>query len=226
MKKVLISALALSVALGAGIAGARGMGDMQSRTLPSFEELDVDGSGGISRDDLAAFADAQRTARSTDAVSGLMESAGEDGLLSAEELAAGLQAQRDQRIETRQQARADTAAARLMEAAGEDGLLSAEELSAVLDAQRADRGQGFDRGERGERGEGRAERGGDRDDRGKRGEHRADRGGERRGGGDRMDPAQMGARLFDRVDANNDDVVDMSEYAAFAERMAERMDRR
>jgi len=73
MKKAVISALALSIALGAGVAGARGVGDMQARALPSFEELDVDGNGGITRDDLAAFADARVAARTTDAVAGLMK---------------------------------------------------------------------------------------------------------------------------------------------------------
>lgn len=45
-------------------------------------------------------------------------------------------------------------------------------------------------------------------------------------GGNRMDPERMGARMFDRIDANDDGVVDADEYAAFRDHAAERMGRR
>ena len=115
MKKIVISALALSIALGAGAAMARGMGEMGKmgpRAMPSFEELDRDGNGQITLEDMQAFADAHR---------------------------------------------------------------------AEMDAKRAERMQ---------------------------------------------NRAERGQRMFNRVDANSDGVVDAGEYTAFAERMAERMDHR
>ena len=42
----------------------------------------------------------------------------------------------------------------------------------------------------------------------------------------RTDRGQMGARLFDRIDANNDGVIDAEEYEAFTSRMTQRMERR
>ena len=60
MKKMLISALALSTALGAGIATARGMGDTGPRALPSFEELDRNGNGQVTLEDLQAFGNMRR----------------------------------------------------------------------------------------------------------------------------------------------------------------------
>ena len=115
MKKIVISALALSVALGAGAAMARGMGEkgkMGPRAMPSFEEMDRDGNGQITLEDMQAFAEARR-------------------------------AEMDER--------------------------PAERMK-----NRAERGQ----------------------------------------------------RMFERVDANSDGVVDAGEYAAFTERMAQRMDHR
>jgi Ca2+-binding EF-hand superfamily protein len=116
MKTTLISALALSVALGAGAATARGMGDTGPRALPSFEELDRNGNGQVTLEDLQAYGDARR---------------------------------------------------------------------AEMEAKRAERMK-----------------------------DRAERMGER------------GQRMFDRVDANDDGVVDAEEYAAFTDRMAERMEKR
>lgn len=42
----------------------------------------------------------------------------------------------------------------------------------------------------------------------------------------RPDRAQMGERLFDRIDTNNDGVIDAEEYEAFTSRMAQRIERR
>ncbi|MCC5993079.1 MAG: EF-hand domain-containing protein [Rhodobacteraceae bacterium] len=41
----------------------------------------------------------------------------------------------------------------------------------------------------------------------------------------RQDRAQMGERMFDRIDANNDGVIDTEEYEAFTSRMTQRMER-
>jgi hypothetical protein len=109
MKKTLISALALTIALGAGTAFARGNSEMGPRTLPSFEELDRDGNGQITQEELKAFGDARR---------------------------------------------------------------------AEMEAKRAER------------------------------------------------IGDCGQRMFDRVDANDDSVIDAQEYAAFTDRVAERMERR
>ncbi|WP_296640403.1 EF-hand domain-containing protein [Roseinatronobacter sp.] len=116
MKKTLISALALTIALGAGAATARGMQDHGPRAMPSFEDLDRDGNGQVTLEDLQTFGEAQR---------------------------------------------------------------------AEMDAKRAERMT-----------------------------ERAERMGER------------GQRMFDRVDANDDGIVDAEEYAAFTDRMAERMEKR
>ncbi|SUZ32783.1 hypothetical protein ROE7235_02545 [Roseibaca ekhonensis] len=116
MNKILIPAIALSVALGAGVASARGNHDMGPRNLPSFEELDRDGNGEITPEDIQAFGEARR---------------------------AEIEAKRAERMKERA-------------------------------AQMGERGQ----------------------------------------------------RMFDRVDANDDGVVDAEEYAAFTDRMAERMENR
>jgi len=147
MKKTMISALALSIALGVGAGYAHGSGGMGPRALPSFEDLDRDASGGITMDDLSAFAEARRADPMPQIRAKLMEHAGEDGLLSEDELRDGMAALRD-------------------------------------DMTRRLRGD--------------AER----------------------------DRAEMGQRMFDRVDANDDGVVDAEEYAAFTDRMAEPMEKR
>ena len=94
-------------------------------------------------------------------------------------------------------ARQDQVVTKLMEHADADGKLDADALRKGLDAMRAER-----RAEMGEHGR----RGADREGRGER--------------------REMGARLFERMDANNDDKVDAAEYAAFAERMSEHQGRR
>jgi hypothetical protein len=116
MKKTFISALALTIALGAGTAYARGNGEMGPRAMPSFEELDRDGNGQVTLEDVQAFGEARR---------------------------------------------------------------------AEMEAKRADR---------------MAERS--------------------------TQMGERGSRLFDRVDANDDGVVDAEEYAAFTDRVAERMEKR
>jgi Ca2+-binding EF-hand superfamily protein len=116
MKKTLISALALSIALGVGAAMARGMQDHGPRTLPSFAELDRNGNGEVTLEDLQAFGAARR---------------------------AEMEAKRAERM---------------------------KERAAKMDERRQ--------------------------------------------------------RMFDRVDANGDGVVDAGEYAAFTDRMEERMEQR
>lgn len=62
MKQMMISALALSIALAAGAAMARGNGEMGPRALPSFEELDQDNNGQVTLEDVQAFAEARHAA--------------------------------------------------------------------------------------------------------------------------------------------------------------------
>ncbi len=116
---------------------------------------------------------------------------------------------------TRVSTRQDEAVAKLMERAGTDGKLDEAGLRAGLEAMREE--QRANMGERMREG-----RGGHGEDHGRKGRHdRAERGGER---------GQMGARMFSRIDTNDDGSVDAAEYEAFttrmSERMAERMERR
>lgn len=60
MKKILMSALVLTVSLGSGAAIARGMGEAGPRTLPSFEQLDRDGNGQVTPEEIRAFGEARR----------------------------------------------------------------------------------------------------------------------------------------------------------------------
>lgn len=60
MKKILMSALVLTVSIGSGAAIARGMGEMGPRSVPSFEQLDRDGNGQVTLEDMQAFGEARR----------------------------------------------------------------------------------------------------------------------------------------------------------------------
>lgn len=114
MKKTLISALALSIALGAGAATARGMQDQGPRPLPSFEELDRHGNGQVTLEDLQAFGETQRAEMEAKRAERMQEraermgdrgqrmfdrvDANDDGVLDAEEYAA-FTAHRAERME-------------------------------------------------------------------------------------------------------------------------------
>lgn len=97
MNKTLVSALVLSLALGAGAASARANGDMGPRALPGFSELDGDGNGKVTQEELKAFAEARRAemeAKRTDRMADRGQrifdrfDANDDGALDADEYAA------------------------------------------------------------------------------------------------------------------------------------------
>ncbi|MCC1481001.1 EF-hand domain-containing protein [Roseibaca sp. Y0-43] len=126
MKKTILSALALTIALGAGAAYARGNGDMGPRALPSFEELDRDGNGQVTLEDLQAFAEARRAEMEAKRAERMAERAAQMG-------------ERGQRMFDRVDA-------------NDDGVVDAEEYAAFTDqmAERMQkRGKGGERGERG-----------------------------------------------------------------------------
>ncbi|MBR3372157.1 MAG: hypothetical protein IKG52_16170 [Rhodobacteraceae bacterium] len=92
--------------------------------------------------------------------------------------------------------RQDQIIEKLMEQANDDGLLDESALRAGLDALAEDRRNAMS------------------------GQHRGQAAGSR--AGDRADFAQ---RMFGRIDANDDGVVDAQEYEAFTDRMQTRMSR-
>lgn len=113
--------------------------------------------------------------------------------------------------------RQDEMIGKLMERAGEDGKLDEAGLRAGLEVMRTERGEAMDDRMR----DGRKGHGRDHGD--KRRDKRADRRAER---GQMGVPGQMGARMFGRIDTNDDGSVDAAEYEAFTTRMAEWMERR
>lgn len=121
MKKIFISALALSVALGAGAAMARGMGDMGPRALPAFDALDRDGNGQITLEDMQAFR------------------AGRHAEMGAERMK--MRAENMDERGSRMFDRVD---------ANSDGVVDAQEYAAFTD-QMAERMQNHDKGGRGRR---------------------------------------------------------------------------
>lgn len=96
-------------------------------------------------------------------------------------------------------ARQDQVIARLMENADADGKLDAEGLRRGLEALRNEQ-----RAALGER---------------RRGHEHGQR-------ANAPEQGEMGARMFQRIDANNDGVIDAAEYEAFTTRMAERTEQR
>ncbi|MGY6704184.1 hypothetical protein [Roseinatronobacter sp.] len=98
-------------------------------------------------------------------------------------------------LQTMRTGRQDQIVEKLMEQANDDGMLDADALRAGLEALAEDR--------------------------------RAAMSGHRRsqGAGPRGERAEFGQRMFDRIDANDDGVVDAQEYEAFTERMQTRMTR-
>ena len=149
-----------------------------------------------------------------------------DGQVTREEFAAYATA----RIDAARGAMFEARAAELMEAGDTDGdgQLSIEELRAGLETVHAARMEA--RGEaRGDWRERRAERREDRAEcRGDRGEQPG-RGYGRHGMRDAMDDDRRAAvieRMFDRIDANDDGVINAEEFAAAEARWQERMERR
>lgn len=98
-------------------------------------------------------------------------------------------------LQTMRSERQDQVVEKLMEHANADGMLDADALRAGLDALAEDR---------------RAAMSG----------HRRAQGASARG-----QRAEFGQRMFDRIDANDDGVVDAQEYEAFMDRMQTRMTR-
>ena len=142
--RLTLAVMAATLALGTLQAQAKNDGRRAGMPLPEFGELDRDGTGSFTRDDLTAFLQ-ERGNWQDRIVARLMEQADDDGKLDEARLRAGFQAMADARAPR---------------------------------------------------------------------------------GGNRMDAERMGARMFDRIDANNDGVIDADEYAAFRDRAAARMGRR
>ncbi|MDV7144229.1 EF-hand domain-containing protein [Tropicimonas sp. TH_r6] len=116
-----------------GFDGAR-MGPMMDP--PSFAELDADGDGKVTTEELKAFAETAATKRFQDA-----DTDG-DGKLSAEEMTAAAEAAKLDRQARRQDAmiaRLDT---------DKDGLVSEEEMKAAIGERAGKRGNDTERGER------------------------------------------------------------------------------
>lgn len=98
-------------------------------------------------------------------------------------------------LQTMRSGRHDQIVEKLMEQANEDGMLDEDALRTGLDALAEDR--------------------------------RAAMSGHRRsqGAGPRGERAEFGQRMFERIDANDDGVIDAQEYEAFTDRMQARMTR-
>ena len=139
MKKTLPLLVTLAaLGMGATMAQAR---SPERPALPTFEQLDADQSGSVTMAEVQAHFQAQMQGRKDQAVSKLMERAGDDGVLDESELRAGLEAM----------------GADARERMGERG--------------ERGKGQGdrAERGEHGQRGKGHGDRG-DRAERGERGQ--------------------------------------------------------
>ncbi len=120
-------------------ANARGFGGAQMGPMmdpPSFAELDADGDGKVTTEELKAFADAAATKRFQDA-----DTDG-DGKLSSDEMTAAAEAAKLDRQARRQEAmisRFDT---------DKDGFVSEEEMKAAMGERVGKRGTDTERGER------------------------------------------------------------------------------
>lgn len=110
-RAVLISGVtALALALGAGVASAKGFGGKGGHHGPrmNFEQVDANGDGMITKEELAAHAQARFTETDTNG----------DGNLSAEELAAASERAKEERVQKMIERR-DT---------NNDGVLSFDEM--------------------------------------------------------------------------------------------------
>lgn len=88
---VLLTTLALSIACGSALAAGDGSGPGKHRSHHSFEELDANGDGKITQDEIAAHMQARFAQRDSDG----------DGQLSAEELRSFMQERANRKIEKR-----------------------------------------------------------------------------------------------------------------------------
>lgn len=131
---LLVAAIAAGFALTA-TAEARGFGENHGRMgpgaqLPGFEELDLNGDGSLTQEEMQEAMQARAQARFDEA-----DSNG-DGALSAEELAAMMQAMQAEML----QQRAEQMLSRMD--ANEDGMLQADELPGAGAAPGNGRGDG------------------------------------------------------------------------------------